>query len=65
VKRKAPATEITYLSTPIHPEIRRDLRIAAMNEGVKMPEKLHVILCHELGREDLILEVPDYASAGS
>jgi hypothetical protein len=47
--------------TYIHPDVLKELQKSAIDAGQHDYEKLHVILCHELGREDLLLQVPDYA----
>jgi hypothetical protein len=57
------ASPRTMLSIVVHPAIRHELKLAAVRDGMNMPEKLHMILCHELGREDLVRQAPDYAGA--
>lgn len=47
------------LHIAIHPEVRAALKIRAITERRTMPETLHSILCHELGREDLMMQAPD------
>lgn len=47
------------LSARINPELRKRLKIIATEEGLSIQQKLHLLLCRELGRHDLIDAGPD------
>lgn len=57
--------EGVMLTTPIHREIRKRIRVAAIQEGVSMAEWLHRHFCGEFDRLDLIHRVPRSKSAPS
>jgi hypothetical protein len=58
VKKTRRERGIFLLNIAIHPTLRSRLKAVAADEGVTMVEKLHEILCKELGRPDLADKVP-------
>lgn len=55
--------KLLFLHIPIHPELRKALKLRAVHEDRTMPEILHAMLCGELDREDLLMQVPDATPA--
>lgn len=51
------------LSVTVHPEVRKRLKMLATKEDCSMQEKLHAILCRELGLGNLEIDTPVAASA--
>lgn len=52
------APSAVALNIDIHPELRKGLRQRALAENLSAKEKLHRLLCEELGRSDLINQIP-------
>jgi hypothetical protein len=48
------------INVPIHPELRKALMHKLIDENSTYKQWLHVILCRELDRPDLIDVIPDW-----
>lgn len=46
--------ETKVFQTTVHPELLKELKIAALRNDMNIPEMLHVILCRGLDRPDLL-----------
>lgn len=55
--RESAPTAVAF-NVDIHPELRKDLRRKALDENLSAKVKLHRLLCDELGRPDLMDQVP-------
>jgi hypothetical protein len=63
VQAPEPSTQgRTRLSCDIHPELRRQLKVAAAMRDQSIVQVVHEILCREFDLPDLIAQVPDIAS---
>ena len=47
-----------FLSTAVHPDLLKTLKIRAVTEDTTVAELIHAMLCENLNRPDLIEEAP-------
>jgi hypothetical protein len=54
---RKPPTEYK-LSVRVDPEVRKQFKLACTRDDTTIADKLHEMICREIGREDLLLAQP-------
>jgi hypothetical protein len=62
-RRNPPKDPHAVRNIGVHPALYAMLAHQAIDEGQTLQERLHFVLCHELGRMDLLVNDPEPAQS--